>query len=91
MINKFIEKVIVYEADRTSGEREQEMDIYLNFIGKFEIPPKEMTTAEIEEEEKKRKFRAQRREYETRYRWKKKQKRIAAEQEQQQTEIKKTA
>jgi len=38
MLNEFIEKVIVHEADRSSGRREQQVDIHLNFIGKFEVP-----------------------------------------------------
>jgi len=76
MINEFIEKVIVYEADRSSGERVQDVDVYLNFIGKFEVPPVELTPEEIAEEERKRQFRAKRREYEARYREKNRQKRI---------------
>ena len=38
MITEFIEKIVVHEADKSSGEREQQVDIYLNFIGKFEVP-----------------------------------------------------
>jgi len=37
LLNEFIEKVIVHEADKSSGRREQKIDIYLNYIGKFEL------------------------------------------------------
>ena len=75
MINEFIDKVMVYEADRSSGERVQDVDVYLNFIGRFEVPPVELTAEEIAEEERKKQFRAKRREYEARYREKKRQER----------------
>ena len=38
LLNEFVEKVIVHEADKSSGTRTQQVDIYLNFIGKFELP-----------------------------------------------------
>jgi len=38
LLNEFIEKVIVHEADKSSGRREQKIDIYLNFIGNFMLP-----------------------------------------------------
>ncbi|MDR0325125.1 MAG: recombinase family protein [Oscillospiraceae bacterium] len=38
MLNEFIHKVVVYEGDRSSGKREQKVEIYLNFIGKFSVP-----------------------------------------------------
>ena len=38
LLNEFVEKVIVHEADKSSGTRVQQVDIYLNFIGKFELP-----------------------------------------------------
>ena len=47
MLHEFIEKVVVHEADRSSGRREQDVDIYLNFIGRFDVP----SWYEIEEEE----------------------------------------
>ena len=33
-----MEKVIVHEADKSSGKRIQKVDIHLNFIGNFELP-----------------------------------------------------
>lgn len=38
ILNEYIDKVVVFEADKSSGRREQRVDIYLNFIGKFELP-----------------------------------------------------
>jgi len=38
MLHEFVEKVVVYEADKSSGVREQRVDIYLNYIGQFNIP-----------------------------------------------------
>ena len=38
LLNEFIEKVIVHEAVKTEGKRTMGVDIYLNFIGKFELP-----------------------------------------------------
>ena len=73
MINEFIEKVMVYEVDWSSGEKVQEVEIYFKFIGKFEIPQPEPTPEEIAAEKKRieqliknrergRRFRAKRRE-----------------------------
>jgi len=38
MLHEFIEKVVVHEADKSSGVREQQIDIYLNYIGQFDVP-----------------------------------------------------
>lgn len=38
LLNEFIEKVIVHEAVKSEGKRTMQVDIYLNFIGKFELP-----------------------------------------------------
>ena len=37
-LHAFVEKVVVHEADRSSGKREQQVDIHLNFIGQFDVP-----------------------------------------------------
>ena len=63
MINEFVEKILVHEADTSSGERVQDLEIYLNFIGKFEIPPQELT----EEEERQQMLIKRRRENQKRY------------------------
>ena len=36
MLNEFVEKVVVHEADKSTGERVQKVDIYFNFIGEIE-------------------------------------------------------
>jgi hypothetical protein len=38
MLSEFIEKIVVHEADKSSGRRVQKVDIHFNFIGHF-IPP----------------------------------------------------
>jgi len=38
MLHEFVDKVIVHEADRSTGERVQQVDIHLNFVGHFIIP-----------------------------------------------------
>jgi len=48
LLNEFVERIIVHEADKSSGKREQKLDIYLNYIGKFELP--EIEAQEQEEE-----------------------------------------
>ena len=35
-----------HEADKSSGRREQQVDIYLNFIGRFDVPAEYMTEEE---------------------------------------------
>ena len=35
ILNEYIEKIIVHEADKSSGERVQEVDIIFNYIGKL--------------------------------------------------------
>lgn len=83
MINEFIEKIIVYEAAKIDGERFQEVDIYLNFIGKFEIPQQELTAEEEREQEKIKRRRESQRRYNARKKLKRQQ------QQQEQTEIEK--
>jgi DNA invertase Pin-like site-specific DNA recombinase len=46
LLNEFVEKVIVHEADKSSGQREQRIDIHLNYIGKFELPESELPQEE---------------------------------------------
>ena len=73
MINEFLDKAIVYEAARIDGERVQSIDVYLNFIGKFEAPPPELSPEEIAEEERLARRRACQRAYNARVREKRKQ------------------
>jgi hypothetical protein len=67
MINEFIEKIVVHAADRSSGEREQQVDVYLNFIGRFEVPEVTPAPEGIAAEEQAREKRAHHREAQRRY------------------------
>ena len=59
MIFEFIDKIIVHAAYKDEyGDRCQEVEIYLKFIGKFEVPAPELTPDELAEQEKRRKLRA---------------------------------
>jgi hypothetical protein len=40
LLNEFVEKVVIFEGDRSSGKRVQKVEIYLNFIGNFDVPIK---------------------------------------------------
>ena len=79
MINEFVDKVIVHAPEKIDGERTQEIEIYLKFIGKFDIPAPELTPEEIAEIEKKRKFRAMKRAHGRKHYAKKKAERLAAQ------------
>jgi len=69
IINEFVDRIIVHEADRTSGKRVQRVDIYLSFIGAFDIPVEAPipTVEELDAEHKQDALRAKRREYNRRY------------------------
>jgi hypothetical protein len=56
MLNELVEKVLVYNPDKSTGERVQRIDIYLTFIGKFEMPAanEERQSQEADEAEEKR-------------------------------------
>ena len=49
MINEFISKIVVHEGKGVGANRTQEVEIFLNYIGKIEIPHEEV---ELTEEEK---------------------------------------
>ena len=74
MINEFIDKIVVHAPDKSSGEREQEIEIYLKFIGKFDVPLPEPTPEEMAAQEEERERRAKHREYMREYYRKRKQK-----------------
>ena len=67
MIAEYIEKLVVHEADKSSGERTQKVDVYLNFIGKFDVPEPELTPEQIVAEESARRKRERCREVQRRY------------------------
>ena len=58
MLNEFVEKIMVHAPDRSAGERVQEIEIYLKFIGKFDVPLPEPTPEELAAEEVRRQRRA---------------------------------
>jgi hypothetical protein len=74
MLNAFVEKVVIHEGDKSSGKRVQKVDIFLSFIGNFDIPddPIEKSPEEIEAERKDDERRAKERERQRAYRAKKK-------------------
>lgn len=62
MIFEFVDKIFVHAPEKIDGERTVEIDIYLKFIGKFDIPLPEPTPEELAEAEAQRKKRAANRE-----------------------------
>ncbi len=64
MLNEFIEKVVVHEADKSTGDRVQKIDIHLNFIGAFTIPKTEAALTAEQEAKEQRKLQARNRERE---------------------------
>lgn len=63
MLNEFIEKIIVFERDR-KGCRDsgQQVDIYLNFIGKFTAPKEETDPAALAAQEEEQRVKRERQE-----------------------------
>ena len=69
MINEFVEKILVHQAQGKGASRIQEIEIFFNFVGKVDIPHKEV---ELTEEEKaalaeQERRRAKKAEYNRRY------------------------
>jgi len=62
MIYAYIEKIIVHAPEKINGERHMQLDIYLKFIGNFQVPQAAPTAEEIAAEEKRRQQRAKNRE-----------------------------
>ena len=62
MINAFVDRIEVHAPSKPRGKREQQIDLYLNFIGNFPIPveaiqPVELTSEEQELAEKRAGYR----------------------------------
>jgi DNA invertase Pin-like site-specific DNA recombinase len=74
MLAEFIHKILVHEADKSTGERQQDVDIHFNFIGSFEVPRVIVppTPEELAEQEKLRQKRAKQREANRKWYMKKK-------------------
>ena len=62
MINEFIEKIIVHAPEKVDGDRVQEVEIYLSFIGRFDVPTPEPTEEEIKRQEQLKRHRIRSRE-----------------------------
>ena len=62
MINEFIEKIIVHAPEKVDGDRVQEVEIYLSFIGCFELPATEPTPEKVKREEQLKRHRIKSRE-----------------------------
>ena len=62
MINEFIDKIFVHAPEKVDGDRVQEVEIYLKFIGQFELPAPELTEEEIKRQEQLKRHRIRSRE-----------------------------
>lgn len=62
MLNEFIDKIIVHAPEKIDGDRVQEVEIYLKFIGRFELPAPELTPEEIKRQEQLKRHRIKSRE-----------------------------
>ena len=67
MLHEFVEKILVHEADKSSGVRVQKIEVCLNFIGNFDVPPPDPTPEELAEMEEQIRKREKKREYHLRY------------------------
>ena len=87
MIYEFIDRIEVHKPEKVDGERTQEVEIFLKYIGKFDVPPPDPTPEEIAEAEKLKRRRASGRERARRQREKKKAAEQAAQQKEEAKEI----
>ena len=44
-----MDKVLVHKIEETDGDRVQEIEIFLNYIGKVELPAQELSEEEMAE------------------------------------------
>ena len=66
ILNEYIAKIVVHEADKKGNEREQTVDFYFNFIGKVDLPAEEpvpLTPEEIAAQAKTQHRKQKQREY----------------------------
>ena len=87
MIYEFIDRIEVHKPEKVDGERTQEVEIFLKYIGKFDVPLPDPTPEEIAEAEKLKRRRASGRERARRQREKKKAAEQAAQQKEEAKEI----
>lgn len=76
MLNEFVDRITVHEAEKVDGERQQTIEIFLKFIGRVEIPESVLSEEEQKEQERLQKQRAKGREKARRYRERQKQKKL---------------
>ena len=50
ILHEFVDKIIVHECDKSSGVRTQQVDIHLNFIGKFDLPAEQVVETDTEQD-----------------------------------------
>jgi hypothetical protein len=84
MLNEFVSRIEVWEAEKIDGRRTQRVDVHLSYIGRFELPAEEKeppTPEEIAAEEKRRAKLAKQREANKRWYAKKRAEQLAAEAE----------
>ncbi|NBI77329.1 DUF4368 domain-containing protein [Anaerotruncus colihominis] len=62
MINEFVDRILVHAPEKIDGDRVQEVEIYLKFIGRFELPAPEPTAEEIKRQEQLKQHRMKSRE-----------------------------
>jgi hypothetical protein len=55
MLHEYVDRIVVFEAERPRGQRNQRVDIYLSYIGQFTPPGCEQTFPEYQSPEDKRK------------------------------------
>lgn len=65
MILEFVEKILVHTAEKVNGERVQEVEVYLTYIGKLDLPDAgiSLDTASPEQQAAQREKRAYHRQY----------------------------
>ena len=47
MIHEFVDKIVVHEADKSTGDRIQQIDIYLKYVGKLDVPMRAYSPEQI--------------------------------------------
>ena len=62
MINEFVDKILVHAPEKIDGDRVQEVEIFLKFIGKFELPAPELAPEEEKRQEQLKRHRIKSRE-----------------------------
>lgn len=78
IINEFVDKILVHEPDYSDGSRQQKVEIYLNYIGKYSPPEPTLSAEELAAEEKRQRYLARKRENTRQFRERQKQKTVTA-------------